>query len=110
MGRVEDVFEVVHRQRACREFRDDPVSDDVVERVLEAATFAPSAENRQPWVFVVVRDAETRLAIGRIPLRRWPPHLRMTRTGAPTRRSWASSSSSRWSAMRTRRREATASR
>jgi nitroreductase len=68
---MEDVFEVVHRQRACRTFRDDPVDDDVVERVLDAATFAPSAENRQPWVFVVVRDAGKRAAIGALTRQAW---------------------------------------
>jgi nitroreductase len=71
VGLVENVFEVVHRQRACRTFRDDPVPDDVVEQVLEAATFAPSAENRQPWVFVVVRDAGKRSAIGALTREAW---------------------------------------
>jgi nitroreductase len=71
VGLVEDVFEVVHRQRACRVFRDDPVDDDRVERVLDAATFAPSAENRQPWVFVVVRDAGKRSAIGVLTRQAW---------------------------------------
>jgi nitroreductase len=68
---VDDVFAVVHRQRACREFRDESVEDDVVERVLDAATFAPSAENRQPWVFVVVRDPGKRAAIGEITRQAW---------------------------------------
>ncbi len=71
MGPVEDVFEVVHRQRACRAFGGEPVDDDTVERVLDAATFAPSAENRQPWVFVVVRDAERRAAIGALTRQAW---------------------------------------
>jgi nitroreductase len=53
-------FEVVRRQRACRDFADEPVDDEVIAQVLEAATYAPSAENRQPWVFVVVRDEATR--------------------------------------------------
>jgi len=57
---VTDLFDVVHAQRACRDFSDEPVDDDLVARVLDAATFAPSAENRQPWEFVVVRDAATR--------------------------------------------------
>ncbi|MGQ0803714.1 MAG: nitroreductase family protein [Actinomycetota bacterium] len=64
-------FEVVRAQRACRSFRDEPVDDDLVERVLEAATFAPSAENSQPWVFVVVRDAGTRERIGALTRRLW---------------------------------------
>ena len=71
MGPVEDVFQVVHRQRACRAFREEPVDDDTVEQVLEAATFAPSAENRQPWVFVVVRDAGRRAAIGTLTRQAW---------------------------------------
>jgi nitroreductase len=68
---VPSFFEVVHRQRACRIFADDPVADDVIERLLEAATHAPSAENRQPWVFVVIRRDDLREEIGRIYLAAW---------------------------------------
>ena len=71
MEEVQDVFDVVHRQRACRSFGDEPVDDDTVGKVLDAATFAPSAENRQPWVFVVVRDAERRSAIGALTRQAW---------------------------------------
>ena len=49
-------FDVVLHQRAHRQFADDPVADELVERCLRAATHAPSAENLQPWVFIVVRD------------------------------------------------------
>ena len=66
-----EFFEVVHRQRACRSFSDEDVPDEVVERLLEAATHAPSAENRQPWVFVVVRDPETRARIAELTRRAW---------------------------------------
>ncbi len=66
-----ELFEVVRSQRACRSFSPDPVPDELVERVLEAATFAPSAENRQPWAFVVVRDPERRAAIGEMNRRAW---------------------------------------
>ena len=66
-----DFFEVVRSQRACRAFRPDPVDDALVERVLEAATFAPSAENKQPWVFIVVRHQERRAAIGDLYRRAW---------------------------------------
>ena len=47
------------------------VDDEAVEKVLDAATFAPSAENRQPWVFVVVRDADRRAAIGALTRQAW---------------------------------------
>jgi nitroreductase len=66
-----DFFDVVAGQRACREFRPDPVSDEVVERVLEAAVRAPSAENLQPWVFLVVRDPDRRAAVGDITRELW---------------------------------------
>ena len=68
---MSDLFDVVHAQRACRSFAPTPVPDDVVGRVLDAATFAPSAENRQPWVFVVVRDDATRARIHDLTARAW---------------------------------------
>jgi nitroreductase len=55
-----DFFDLVHRQRAHRRFTTDPVDDDAVGRLLDAAVHAPSAENRQPWEFVVVRDPDLR--------------------------------------------------
>jgi nitroreductase len=67
----QDLFAVVRRQRACRAFSDDPVDDAVIARVLEAATFAPSAENRQPWEFVVVRDPRTRAHLGDLTAQAW---------------------------------------
>jgi nitroreductase len=68
---MRDFFEVAHAQRACRSFSSDPLDDATVERVLEAATRAPSAENRQPWVFVVVRDPERRAVIGELTRKAW---------------------------------------
>jgi nitroreductase len=68
---VSDLFDVVHAQRACRSFASTPVEDDLVARVLDAATFAPSAENRQPWVFVVVRDDAARAQIHDLTARAW---------------------------------------
>jgi nitroreductase len=66
-----EFFEVVRRQRAHRAFSDRPLEDELVASVLEAATFAPSAENRQPWEFIVVRDAARRAAIGALMRRAW---------------------------------------
>jgi nitroreductase len=66
-----EFFDVVLHQRACRQFTDEPVGDDLIERCLRAATHAPSAENRQPWVFVVVLDDRRRAAIGDLTRRAW---------------------------------------
>ncbi len=71
MTPVSGFFDVVLRQRACRLFADDPVPMADVERILTAATHAPSAENMQPWVFVVVTDAATREAIGALARELW---------------------------------------
>jgi nitroreductase len=58
---VGDLLAVMHSQRACRRFDPDAdVPDSDVEQILEAAIHAPSAENTQPWSFVVVRDQKTR--------------------------------------------------
>ncbi|HXY28208.1 MAG TPA: nitroreductase family protein, partial [Acidimicrobiales bacterium] len=66
-----DFFEVAHTQRATRTFLPDDVDDETVARILTAATHAPSAENSQPFVFVVVRDPATRTAIGELTARLW---------------------------------------
>ncbi len=66
-----DFFDVVARQRAYRAFADTPLSDDDVATVLAAATYAPSAENKQPWEFIVVRNADARATIGELTRRAW---------------------------------------
>jgi nitroreductase len=72
----DDYFAVVARQRAYRAFADDDVDDALIERLLAAATYAPSAENRQPWEFVVIRDAAVRSRIGELSRRAWEQHGR----------------------------------
>ena len=64
-------FDVALAQRACRRFDDRPVDDTLVGRCLTAATHAPSAENLQPWVFVVVRDEARRAAVADLTRRIW---------------------------------------
>jgi len=66
-----DFFSIVRTQRAHRAFTAEAVSDELVERVLEAATYAPSAENTQPWVFIVVRDVSARNRIGELNRQAW---------------------------------------
>jgi nitroreductase len=73
---TEDFFTVVSRQRAYRAFKRDEVDDALIERLLTAATFAPSAENRQPWEFIVVRDPVIRARIGEQSRRAWEQHGR----------------------------------
>lgn len=58
-----DVFDAIKNRRSIRHFKSDPVDDDTVRAVLEAAHWAPSWGNTQCWRFVVVRDAQNKSAI-----------------------------------------------
>jgi nitroreductase len=51
------LFEALRTTRTVRRLKPDPVPDALLRQVLEAATMAPSGGNRQPWRFLVVRDA-----------------------------------------------------
>lgn len=53
-----DVFEAIKKRRSVRAFTNEPVSAKEVMKLIDAARWAPSAGNIQPWEFVVVRDPE----------------------------------------------------
>ncbi len=63
MIRVSRVVSLVRNRRPVQRFADRPVPADVLETVLESARYAPSAREAQPWRFVVVQEALTRLRI-----------------------------------------------
>ena len=70
-----DFFAVIDTQRALRRFLPDPVRDEVVHRMLAAATQAPSARGAEPWHFIVVRDPRLRGVIGEGYRRAWETGL-----------------------------------
>jgi len=51
-----DVIEAIYARRAVRDFTAQPVDEQVLRQLIDAAVQAPSAMNQQPWSFVVVRD------------------------------------------------------
>jgi len=57
------LYEALRTTRAVRRLRPDPVPEDALRRVLEAATFAPTGGNAQPWRVVVVREAAKKAAL-----------------------------------------------
>ena len=61
-----DLFEAIDTQRGIRYFRPDPVPDELITRLLQAAIKAPSGGARQGWSFIVIRDPETRRKIGEL--------------------------------------------
>ncbi len=54
------IMELIRSRRSVRRFADRPVSDEMVNTLLEAARWAPSGLNNQPWRFVVIRDDKIR--------------------------------------------------
>lgn len=63
--------------RSIRRISPEPVDDDVLTRVLQAAVWAPSGGNRQPWRMVVVRDRALKEGLGRIYSREWAGYVEM---------------------------------
>jgi coenzyme F420-0:L-glutamate ligase/coenzyme F420-1:gamma-L-glutamate ligase len=51
-------YQIVHGRRSIRRYAGRPVDQAIVERLLTAATWAPSAHNRQPWRFAVIDDGD----------------------------------------------------
>lgn len=58
-----DVMEAIKTRRTVRRFSSQPVSDDLIEAILEAGRWAPSWANSQCWRFIVVRDASIRASL-----------------------------------------------
>ncbi len=55
-----EVTEAIINRRSVRRMKADPIDDEILERILEAARWAPSWKNTQCWRFVVVRDGNTK--------------------------------------------------
>ncbi|HLF07485.1 MAG TPA: 5,6-dimethylbenzimidazole synthase, partial [Thermoplasmata archaeon] len=55
-----DVYEAIFSRRDIRKFRPDPLPEEVLHRILDAAHHAPSVGFMQPWDFILVRDRATR--------------------------------------------------
>lgn len=60
------LYEAMRTLRAVRRLRPDPIPDDVLRRVLEAATWAPTGGNRQAWRVIVVKDPVRKQRLGEL--------------------------------------------
>jgi len=63
-----DVFEAIKTRRSIRAFTQEEISEEEVERILDAARQAPSAGNIQPWIFVVVRRSDMKRRLSKAAL------------------------------------------
>ena len=58
-----DLFETMQTMRAMRRLKPDPVPDDLIVKILQAGTCAPSGGNTQKWRFLVVKDRKIKEAV-----------------------------------------------
>jgi nitroreductase len=58
------LFEAIYSARSIRRLKPDPVPEEAITRILDAAIRAPSGGNAQSWAFVVVRDPDLRRHLG----------------------------------------------
>ncbi|MBP1611302.1 MAG: putative dehydrogenase [Acidobacteria bacterium] len=61
-----DVSAAIKGRRSVRSYKDQEVESNKIEKVLEAGRLSPSANNRQEWEFIVVKNAETKKKLARI--------------------------------------------
>ncbi len=61
-----DILEIIKSRRSVRRYTDEPVTDEIIDKILEAARWAPTGENHQPWRLIVIRDPERRAKLERL--------------------------------------------
>ncbi len=61
-----NVSEAIKQRRSIRSFRSDPVPDNAILAMLDAARLAPSGSNRQPWRFIVVTDKDEKAKLRKV--------------------------------------------
>src|SRR6516225_5470767 len=66
-----DLLEIIATTRSMRRLKPDPVPNELIRKILEAGTSAPSGGNMQRWRFLVIRDTEIKRTVGTYYRRAW---------------------------------------
>lgn len=66
-----DIHDIIKSRRSIRAFKQDAVSDEILNKLLESAIYAPSEGNLQPWKFYVVRNRELRIKLAKAALEQY---------------------------------------
>ena len=74
-----DLYDAASTTRAVRRLRADPIPEDVLARVLRAATWAPSGGNLQPWHVIAVRDPDRKAELARLYRELWSDYASQRR-------------------------------
>ena len=70
-GTGTDLFEIIRTTRSMRRLKADPIPSDVIRKILEAGTCAPSGGNMQRWRFMVIRNPDVKQRVGSLYRRAW---------------------------------------
>ena len=60
---VKNILEFIHHRSSIRDFTGDPISNEILLEIVKAGMAAPSANNFQPWSFIIVTEKETILKL-----------------------------------------------
>ena len=72
---ADDLYALLSTTRSIRRISDAPVSEEVLLRIMQAAVWAPSGGNRQPWRIIAVRDRLIKEKIGRLYAAEWEQYV-----------------------------------
>lgn len=61
-----DIFEIIKRRRSIRSFLDDPVPDEDINKIIDAAMWAPSGSDSQPWEFLIIKSDEKKKELAKV--------------------------------------------
>ena len=61
-----NLINLIKTRRSIRRFTDEPVSDDLINKIIEAGTWAPSGKNNQPWKFAIIKDQDLKAQVAEL--------------------------------------------
>ena len=64
---IESFIELLKSRRSIRAYKPDPIPDKYIQKIIEAARWAPSGGNSQPWEFVVIKRKDLKDRIAALP-------------------------------------------
>jgi coenzyme F420-0:L-glutamate ligase/coenzyme F420-1:gamma-L-glutamate ligase len=89
---MSNVADALKSRRSIRKYIQRPVPSEILEEILNAATWAPSAHNAQPWRFIVLKDARSKRCLAEAMAETWLQYLKRDGVPQETRASLVSES------------------
>ena len=84
-GKNETILDTIRNRRSVRYFKPDPVSKELIEKVIEAGNWAPSAGNLQPWRFVILEDEQVKNRLKKDVIPKWRSVIKTFKKNEPAR-------------------------